>query len=267
MFKTNKVLRWKLPLTGLLMAAMAGGAHAQAAQAPVTLELATTHGKLTAGLPDADAVNGRGTWILSGGDVLRAELLDERKFGARGGIVAVSWTHNLSPDWYATGTLAAGHGGPNWANERVDIDVAAKWGASKGIVTHAAFYGARYDGHRSDRGLRLSLVAYLPASLVLEGGVTLNVSNPGTVHSQMPFASATWGRSGEQYLSLRVSSGTEAYQALGAGQQLVNFRSHSAGLTWRRWISKDWGFTATAEAYRNPTYRRDSVGAGLFAQF
>lgn len=268
MFKTDQArLGPRSTWAGLLLCAASASLHAQVAQAPVTLEINAAHGRLTAGLPAADAANLRATWLMPGGDVARAELLDERKFGARGGIVAGSWTHIFAPDWFATGTLAAGHGGPNWANQRLDVDVATKWGAARNWVSHVALYGARFDGKRSDQGLRVSLVAYLPGTLVLEGGATLNVSQPGAVHSQMPFASLTWGRDGEQYLSLRLSSGTEAYQALGAERQLVNFHSSSGSLAWRRWIDRGWGLVASAEAYRNPSYRRNTVGAGVFVQF
>jgi YaiO family outer membrane protein len=264
----------------LLLAAAACIAQAQAqaqpqvqsqvqpqVQPPTTLELTGNQGQLTAGLPKARAVNLRGTWLLGGGRVAGVEVLDESKFGARGGVVAGSYTHVLNDDWYATGTAAWGRGGPNWANQRLDLDVATKWGAARDIVSHVALYGARFDAGRSDRGLRLSLVAYLPASTVIEGGVILNVSEPGSVRSQMPYASLTWGREGEQFVVLRLSSGTEAYQALGTAQQLVNFRSSSVGLTWRRWLGQQWGFIASAEGYRNPSYERRTLGAGLLVQF
>ncbi len=234
---------------------------------PVTLELAATHGQLSAGLPDQNAVNLRGTWLLAGGDVARFELLDERKFDSHGGIGAASYTRVLAPDWLLTGTLALGHGGINWARTRADVEVGTKWGADRNWVTRVAAYHASFDGNRSDKGLRLGLAAYLPEALVLEAGITFNVSDPGTVHSHMPFVSATYGHEGVQYLSLRVASGSEAYQAIGAGQQLVDFHSHSAGFTWRRWVDRKWGFTASAERYSNPTYARNSVGAGLFMQW
>ena len=94
----------------------------------------------------------------------------------------------------------------------------------------------------------------------------MNRSDPNGVPSHMPFASVTWGREGEQYLSLRVSSGSEAYQSIAAAQ-LVDFHSRSAALSWRRWIGLDWGAIAQAEYYRNPSYERTTVGAGLFLQW
>jgi YaiO family outer membrane protein len=257
-------------LAVLLLSVGVSCARAQApvqVPTPVTLELTAARGKLTAGLPNARAFNFRAAWLFADGHVANAEVLDESKFGARGGVVAGSYTRVLHANWYATGTAALGHGGPNWANQRLDLDVATKWGAARDIVSHVALYGARFDNQRSDLGLRVSLVAYLPAFTVIEGGVTFNVSAPGSVRSQMPFTSLTWGREKEQYISLRLSSGTEAYQALGTAQQLVNFRSSSLAFGWRRWVGPDWGFIASAESYRNPTYTRQTLGAGLLLQF
>ena len=257
-------LRWRV--ASAIFGLASSAAQAQPA-APVTVELLTTQGRLSAGLPDAQAVNLRGTWLLAGGDVARAELLAEDKFNSRGGIAALGYTRVLSPDWVAAGTAAVGQGGPNWANARINAELSRSWGEARAVVTRLALYRALFDGNRSDRGLRLALVGYLPGSLVVEAGTALNISEPGAVHSAMPFVAATVGQDGQQYLSLRASRGTEAYQALGDGQQLVNFKSQSIGLTWRRWIAPQWGLVAQAEQYRNPSYTRLSLGVGAFAQW
>ena len=258
---------------GWLLALAAFGWASTAAQAqplpaaPVTVDLLLSQGRLSAGLADAQAVNLRGTWLLAGGDVARAELLAEDKFDRRGGLAALGYTHVLSPDWVAAGSVALGHGGPNWANRRADLELSRSWGAARAVLTRVAVYKALFDGSRSDRGLRLALVGYLPGSVVLEAGTALNISEPGSVHSAMPFVAATWGQDGQQYLSLRFSQGNEAYQALGTGQQLVGFDSQSLALGWRGWIGPQWGLSAQAEQYRNPTYRRLSLGVGVFAQW
>lgn len=261
-------LRWRVASAIFGLASSAAQAQPAAPpRPPVTVDLLTTQGRLSAGLPDAQAVNLRGTWLLAGGNVARAELLTEDKFNSRGGIAALGYTWVLSPDWVTAGTAAVGQGGPNWANARIDAELSRSWGEARAVVTRLALYRALFDGNRSDRGLRLALVGYLPGSLVVEAGTALNISEPGAVHSAMPFVAATVGQDGQQYLSLRASRGTEAYQALGDGQQLVNFKSQSIGLTWRRWIAPQWGLVAQAEQYRNPSYTRLSLGVGAFAQW
>lgn len=270
---TSKLRRLAAPLLVPLLALSGAALQAQtvpltASQAtPLTVDLVGTQSRLSNGLPNGAAGNLRATYLLRGGDVLRAELLSEDKFDKRGGLAALGYTAVLSPDWVAAGTVAFGNGGPNWANQRVDAELSRSWGATRNIVTRAALYKALFDNSRHDSGLRLALVGYLPGNVVVEGGTALNVSEPGTVHSSMPFASATVGRDGEQYLSARVSAGSEAYLATTTGPVPVQFRSHSVGVTWRRWIAPTWGFTAQAEQYGNPSYRRVTLGAGLFAQF
>ena len=234
---------------------------------PLTLDLVGTQSRLSNQQPNGASANLRATYLLRGGDVLRAELLSEDKFYKHGGLAALGYTAVLSPDWVAAGTVALGTGGPNWANQRIDAELSRSWGATRNIVTRVGLYKALFDNSRHDNGLRLALVGYLPGNVVLEGGTALNISEPGTVHSSMPFASVTVGRDGEQYLSARVSAGSEAYLATTTGPVPVQFRSHSVGVTWRRWLAPTWGVTAQAEQYGNPSYRRVTLGAGLFAQF
>lgn len=250
---------------GLTFACSTSAQDSQALR--TTVEAVGSSGRLSAGLPDADALTLRGTWDFEGGNVLRLEALKENKFGSQGGIAGVGFVKVLSPDWSMAANLALGHGGANWASSRVDVEVSAHWTEARNIVTRLAYYDARFDGDRSDRGLRLAVVDYLSSALVLEAGVILNVSEPGAVHSQMPFFSATLGHEGDQYVSLRVSSGSEAYQAIGVDQQLVDFRSRSVGLGWRRWVDRQWGLIVQVEHYRNPSYERNTLGAGLFRQW
>ena len=263
------VLRALVVAAAVVLSGTAAGVRAQAADTRPTMtwDLQVSRGELDAGLPDAHAVNLRGALPLSNGDLLQIELLGERKFGADGVVAAGSYTHVLSDDWYIVQTLAVGEGGPNWAIARADTQLSRKWLSQRQLVSSAAVYGAVYDNDRSDRGLRFALAWYLPAPAVLEAGVTLNLSQPGNVFSHMPFASVTLGREGQRYLSLRVARGTEAYQALGVQGQLVDFRSHSVALGWRQWLGPRWGLTAQAEHYRNPSYRRRTLGLGLFLQF
>jgi YaiO family outer membrane protein len=263
--------------TGLALALGAGAVLAQATSPdtavspqnlpPVVWDVYAAHSNLTKGLPDGESLSVRASFTLPEGSSLNAELVQERKFGTKGGVLALAYTGTFAPDWFATGTLVAGNGGPNWANARADMQVSTKWLEQRQWVTSGALYHAVFDGSRSDSGVRLASTWYLAEPAVLEAGITFNISQPGSVHSKMPYASATFGRDGQQYLSLRATSGTEAYQALGLQSQLVNFRSRSQSATWRQWIGPQWGITAQAEHYRNPTYQRRTLGVGLFAQW
>ena len=234
---------------------------------PFTLDVLGGRGWLTDGQPAAHAVNVRGVWDRPDGDVVRAEWLDESKFHSHGGIVAAAYSHPLGSDWIVAGAVAAGHGGLNWANLRADLEVTTKWFDARNVLTRVGAYRADFDGNRSDTGVRASLVLYSASRFVIEAGGLYNVSQPSSVTSAQGFASVTWGTVGEQYLNARFSSGTEAYQAIGDGRQLVGFHSRSLALGWRRWVTRSAGFTVGVEQYRNPSYMRTTLAVGGFTQW
>jgi YaiO family outer membrane protein len=253
----------------LLLAALLCHA-AQADETPPVrrgqIELGRQDSRYNANLPSGHATHLRGHWALGQDTVLNAELLSERKFDADGGLAAVGATRDLDADWFASATLGRGWGGPNWARHRIDASVSRKWGASRQFVTTLGGYRANFDAGRSDRGLRVSANYYLHHFVVFEGGVAFNTSHPGRVRSQMPYLAVTLGTPGLQLLSLRASRGSEAYQSVGTGAQLVDFDSQSFSLDWRTWLAPDWGVTVHAERYLNPGYSRTTVGGGLFLQ-
>ena len=265
-------MRSKLKFLSLTMAGLTLACGQALAQTPPTppklkLDLVATHSALTAGLPNGNARNLRLVADLSGGDSAQAELLDERKFGLQGGIVGVGYTRVLNPDWFASANLALGHGGPNWAQRRLDGQLSRKWLARQQLVTSVAVYDAQFDAGRSDRGVRLSASLYGDWPRLVEAGVLINQSHPGGVRSNMPYLSAVFGQDGAQVFTLRVASGREAYQALQTGTALVDFASRSLGATGRFWLGPTWGLTAQAEAYHNPSYDRRSLGLGVFGQW
>lgn len=260
-------MKFFIAATAMATAACAHSAAFAQEQGRKTLELIHSRGHLTAGLPRAEATGLRGVWAWAGGDVLNAEILDERKFGQHGGVFALGGNKVLTPDWSLGGTLVLGHGGDAWAKRRFDVELTKAWTAKRNILTRVAGYHASFDGNRSDKGWRLSTTAYLDAPVVLEAGVTFNVSEPGKVRSRMPFVAATLGREGQQVLVLRGSRGTEAYQSVGADKQLVDFKSDSISLRWQYWLAPSYGLVVQGERYHNPSYDRTTFGVGGFAQW
>jgi YaiO family outer membrane protein len=267
--------RLPLLLIPLLLAGLAPAQAEESAATPaspptakrrVQIDLTTQHSRHNASLPSGRATSLRGNWALSQDTVLNAELLSERKFDADGGLAAVGATQNLDADWFVSGALTRGWGGPNWARNRIDAAVSRKWGASRQVVTTLGAYRANFDAGRSDRGLRVSANYYVNHFVVFEAGATFNTSHPGKVRSQRPYLAVTLGTEGLQYLSLRASRGSEAYQSVGAGAQLVDFNSESLVLDWRYWMAPDWGVSVHAERYLNPSYSRTTLGGGLFLQ-
>lgn len=258
------------PVPRLARIALAGAAAlavlAPPAAARDTLEIGAGTSRYSAGLPDGRSAHLRGSWALGSGTVLNAELLGERKFDADGGIVAAGVTKTIDADWFAGAALAGGWGGPNWNRSRIDASVSRKWGTERRWVTTLGGYHARFDAGRSDSGLKISATYYAQSFGVLELGATLNRSRPGNVSSTMPWLAVTLGVPGEQTLALRVSHGREAWLALGDTVQPVDFSSTTIGADWRWWIAPDWGVVLRAERYLNPSYRRTTLGGGVFVQ-
>ena len=253
-----------LPL--LLLASLAVAQESTAKARRGQIDLTQRQSRHSANLPTGHATSLRGNWALSQDTVLNAELLSEKKFGAQGGVAAAGATQNLDPDWFVSASLTRGWGGPNWARTRLDGAVSRKWGADRQLVTTLGAYRSNFDASRSDRGVRVSANYYVNHFVVLEGGVSVNSSHPGKVRSQMPYLAVTLGTEGLQFLTLRASRGREAYQSVGTSAQLVDFDSQSLSLDWRYWLAPDWGMTLHAERYLNPSYRRTTVGGGLFLQ-
>ncbi|HMX12316.1 MAG TPA: YaiO family outer membrane beta-barrel protein [Burkholderiaceae bacterium] len=241
-------------------------AQAEGLRAPqrASIELVGSQSRLSAGLPNGSAANLRATWSPRGGTLLAAEAMSEKKFGESGGLAGLGVTQDFDERWYGSLTGLGGWGGVNWASQRLDASLARKWGARQQLVTTLGGYRARFGGGRSDSGLRLSATHYTSESLVFDAGIAFNRSQPGAVHSRMPWLAGTYGREGWQYLSLRVAHGSEAWQPLTSGTQIVDFDSTTVSLDWRRWIEPSWGFVLRAEHYRNPSYHRNTLGAGVF---
>lgn len=241
-------------------------AQAEGLRAPqrASIELVGSQNRLSAGLPNGSAANLRATWSPRGGTLLAAEAMSEKKFGESGGLAGLGVTQDFDERWYGSLTGLGGWGGVNWASQRLDASLARKWGARQQLVTTLGGYWARFGGGRSDSGLRLSATHYTSESLVFDAGIAFNRSQPGAVHSRMPWLAGTYGREGWQYLSLRVAHGSEAWQPLTSGTQIVDFDSTTVSLDWRRWIEPSWGFVLRAEHYRNPSYHRNTLGAGVF---
>ncbi|WER47978.1 YaiO family outer membrane beta-barrel protein [Cupriavidus sp. WKF15] len=56
-------------------------------------------------------------------------------------------------------------------------------------------------------------------------------------------------------------------QLTGEQTLLRDFTSHDVSLTWRKWITKTWGFNLRATYYENPSYKRKQAEAGIFVEF
>jgi len=251
----------------VLAACLACSAAAGAAGVSGMVEAGGLQHTLTAGFPDWRHQFVRGNLRTDADNLWDADLVHATRFNDTGTMLVLGNTHQFSPLWYSNLSIAASNGGFFFPSLRLDAAANRKWGAERKLVTTVGLtaFNAK-DGHR-DRSLLLGLTYYLDIPLVLEGGVRINRSNPGSVVSRANYVAVTYGQEQKQIISLRHGFGKEAYQLIGANALLVDLNSNVSTLTWRQWLRPRQGVQLRAEKYSTPFYRRQGVELALFQEF
>lgn len=230
------------------------------------LELSTSPQSLSNGYGHWRDVTLRGTYGMAG-HVLQGELAVMRRFGEQGTFAGISDTVTFNEDWFGSLAVGAGDGAFYLPRFRADAMLYRKWLAQRQLVTSVGLgYYDALDGH-TDRSLLLGAAYYFDEPWVVEGGVRLNRSNPGSVRTSQRFVAVTWGRDKQDRVTVRHGWGGEGYLATGPTTQLVNFNSHETSLAWRHWVTPRTGFLLGANRYSNPLYRRTGLTVGVFHDF
>lgn len=238
------------------------------ADAPMqrNLELSATGQNLSGGFGNWRDVTLRGTYGLPS-HVLQGELSQNHRFGVDGTFVGLSDTYTFNEDWFGSVAVGAGDGAFYLPKFRVDATLYRKFLPGRNLVgsVGVGYYDAP-TGY-TDRSVSLGAAYYFEAPWIVEGGVRMNTSNPGSVKSQQQFVALTYGRPKQNLVTGRYGWGTEGYLAVAAGAQLVNFDSREASLTWRHWLNPSTGVLVGVNRYTNPSYRRSGATVGIFHDF
>jgi YaiO family outer membrane protein len=231
-----------------------------------SIELSTGTQNLTAGLGNWDEITLRGTYG-SGSHTFKGELSQNRRFDQNGTFVGLSDTYTFNEDWYGWVSIGAGDGAFYLPRYRVDTSLSRKWLDRKNLVTSfgLGYYDAP-DGH-IDRSVTAALTYYFEGPWIVEGGVRLNNSSPGSIESQQQFVAVTYGRDKQDLVTARYGYGGEGYLSIASDTQLVNFDSHESSIAWRHWVNPRTGFILGANRYNNPSYNRTGVILGIFHDF
>ena len=231
-----------------------------------SLELSTGVQNLSNGFSNWRDVTLKGTYGVSN-HVLQGEVSAHNRFNKDGAFLSLSDTYTFNEDWFGSVALGVGDGAFYLPRYRVDGTISRKFLPGRNLVgtVGAGYYNAP-DGH-TDRSLSLGAAYYFEAPWIVEGGVRLNRSNPGSVDTQQQFVALTWGRNKQDLVTARYGWGSEGYLAVAADRQLVNFDSREASLTWRHWFNARTGVLVGANRYSNPLYRRSGVNVGVFHEF
>jgi len=203
----------------------------------------------------------------TGKDVWNGELNAQHEFGDSGAYFAVGDTHTINPDWYASLTFGTSAGGFFFPSFRTDAFLNKKWLRRKQWITTAGFgYYQAKDVHR-DHIFYLGSTYYFAKPWIVESGMYFNVSNPGTVFAPAGFVAVTQGHDKHQYIVMRAGFGEEGYQLIGPTVALNQFQSQTLTITWRKWISNNWGFNFIGDYYHSPFYTRGGSSFGFFKEF
>lgn len=231
-----------------------------------SLELSTGVQNLSNGFGNWRDVTLKGAYGVSS-HVLQGEVSAHNRFNKDGAFLSLSDTYTFNEDWFGSVALGVGDGAFYLPRYRVDGTISRKFLPGRNLVgtVGAGYYNAP-DGH-TDRSLSLGAAYYFEAPWIVEGGVRLNRSNPGSVDTQQQFVALTWGRNKQDLVTARYGWGSEGYLAIAADRQLVNFDSREASLTWRHWFNARTGVLVGANRYSNPLYRRSGVNVGVFHEF
>ena len=236
------------------------------AAATRSLELTGGHQRLNTGFSNWNDVTLRGTYGLPK-HVLQGEISVNRRYDETGAFLGLSDTYTFNEDWFGSLAVGAGDGAFYLPRYRVDAALYKKWLADRSLVTSVGggYYSAP-DGH-IDRSLALGAAYYFKSPWIVEGGVRLNRSSPGSVDTQQQYAAVTYGRDKQDLVSARYTWGTEGYLAIAANTQLVDFKSQEATVAWRHWLNPKTGLLISANRYTNPSYQRAGINIGIFSDF
>lgn len=211
----------------------------------------------------------KGTHHLGENGVLQWQVDSQKHYGERGTSGAISYTRDINPDWYFS--IGASAGSASFMSKaRADVALYYKWLANRQLVTGiTGMWSKSGDNVHSDRAVGVNAAYYFSdLPLVLQGGVTVNQSNPGSVTTNRWFGALTYGRDKEYYLTLRHEAGREGYLPAGAHTgNAVDFSSRVSNVSWRQWITPNLGYVVGGEYYVNPYYHRKGVNAGVFYNF
>lgn len=231
-----------------------------------SLELSTGAQRLTGGYGDWNDVTLRGAYGMSG-HLFQAEASVQRRFNEDGAFIGLGDTYTFNEDWYGSLSAGAGDGVFYLPRYRVDATLYRKFLPGRNLVGNIGIGYYRAPDSHTDRSVSVGAAYYFDAPWIIEGGIKLNSSNPGSVQTQQQFVALTYSRHQQDMVTARYAWGGEGYLAIGPNTQLVNFDSREASIAWRHWLSPRTGLLVGVNRYSNPLYRRTGVNAGIFHSF
>lgn len=242
-------------------------------QRPAVTPLATLPGYIEAGLDYHKLNNGFGSWFgqylniskqTSACNTWLGEVHHQREFGENGTLIGLTNIHNFNDTWYTSLGVATSDRTFFWQKFSINATLYHKMLDRKQLVPYLGFIEYWWRTASQSQYLNPGFIYYFSVPIVLEGGLLLLRNNPGNVQTIYKYVAATQGEEKKHYITLRVGWGREGYLAVGPQTILQNFSSNVVTLTWRQWLTKNWGFNLIGETYHSRVYNRNGVFLGVF---
>ena len=257
----------------LLAAAMAGYPAPLAAQEsgrPLkggSIEVSGFAQSVTNGFGDWRGLRLRTVVPVGSSDVLYSEALTQRAFRDNGSFGSLGWQHTYGSDWITFASIGGGTGDFFFPDFRADFSISRKILPNRRILLGVGGSWIESKDVFRDRAVTASFTAYLSSDVVLEAGGRFNWSTPGRVPSQRGSMALTVGGLGRRYVIFRAAGGSEGFQLTGTEATERKFNSGEGSITWREWLSRDFGFVLGGEVYDNPFYTRTGAQVGFFVSW
>jgi YaiO family outer membrane protein len=222
---------------------------------------------LTNGFDDWKGGYLQGAWQQDQNNIWDWEILYQKQYGASGNYYVAGLTHVFDQDWYGSVHVGASGSGFFFPDYRVDAAIHRKLLPQRDLVlTVGTGYIEQKDSH-SDKYLYLGAGYYFPDAWLIEGGVRLNQSSPGSVSSSRYLLALSRARDKIRHIAISIDWGDEAYLAIGPTTSLVDFPSTLLMVNWREWYGPDYGLHVIAEYYDSDVFNRTGVTIGVFKEF
>jgi YaiO family outer membrane protein len=231
------------------------------------LEVGARYSTMSAGYPPASEIFLHAETQQSSITRWSVDVSRPQEFGDSGYLIVGGLTRDFTDRWYGDFHMGGSNRGfflPAFTGEGT---LHKTWLAQKTLVTSFGVgYDRAKDEHRDTR-LLASARYFFEHPWMLEGGLTFNLSAPGTVFSHSQYLAIRQGHDGRHFVTARGEFGSEAYQIIGPETSITGFNSRSVSLLWQQWIHATWGFNLGVEYYSNRYYQRLGPQVGIFKQF
>lgn len=258
----------KLTLSALALAiATLASAPSFAAEPGGTIEASYGHAVISNDFGDADTLTVNGRFTETKDTTFTGGLVALKSFHQHGAGISGGVVQNLNDMVYVTGNLFVSDNTLILPQYRVTAQANFKVG--KGMILgvggdHIVMRG----GSNKNDALLLSAVYYVQSMpLILQGDVRLDNATPGDHKGERYGIAATYGTAGDWTLTGRADSGISGYESTVVPGQLVRFPVKHQGLSYSKWLAKDYGVVVAADNVTNQYYTRREARVGAFFNF